>query len=246
MANEVTIPMLPCKSIDETLEFYTALGFEITYQQRPNTYGCVKYEEINLHFFTLKGYEPKDSYSTCFVLVPELAVLHEAFCKALRSRYGKLPVAGIPRISKLNKSNWDKQKRFNIIDPGGNWIRFAQKGDAPVEEEEAAPDKTGKTRLARATSAADLLVEGEGNYAAAAQMLDKALTRVDSADDEADANADRVRALVLRASLAVQMDDRTLAGTLLGAMREISLDADVREALAAELERADDLERLLG
>ena len=58
MANEVTIPMLPCKSIDETLEFYTALGFEITYQQRPNTYGCVKYEEINLHFFTLKGYEP--------------------------------------------------------------------------------------------------------------------------------------------------------------------------------------------
>ena len=246
MANEVTIPMLPCKSIDETLEFYTALGFEITYQQRPNTYGCVKYEEINLHFFTLKGYEPKDSYSTCFVLVPDLTALHEAFCKALRSRYGKLPVAGIPRISKLNKSNWDKQKRFNIIDPGGNWIRFAQKGDAPVEEEEAAPDKTGKTRLARATSAADLLVEGEGNYAAAAQMLDKALTRADSADDEADANADRVRALVLRASLAVQMDDRTLAGTLLGAMREISLDADARDALAAELERADDLERLLG
>ena len=70
MAGEITIPILPCRSINETLEFYVAMGFEITYQQaRPNTYACVKYEAIDLHFFTLKGYEPKDSYSTCFVLV---------------------------------------------------------------------------------------------------------------------------------------------------------------------------------
>ena len=57
MANEITIPALPCGSINETLKFYVALGFEITYQQsRPNTYGCVKYEDIDLHFFTMKGY----------------------------------------------------------------------------------------------------------------------------------------------------------------------------------------------
>ncbi len=41
MANETTIPMLPCRSIDEMLTFYVALGFEVTYHQtRPNTYAC--------------------------------------------------------------------------------------------------------------------------------------------------------------------------------------------------------------
>jgi catechol 2,3-dioxygenase-like lactoylglutathione lyase family enzyme len=241
------IPILPCRSIDETLAFYTALGFEITYQQkRPNTAAGVKYEDINLQFFTLKGYEPKDSYSTCVVLVPNLAALHEIFCNALRSRTGKLPVAGIPRISKLNSSNSAKQLRFNIIDPGGNWIRFVQHGEAAVEnesaeQEEAAPGNTAQTRLARATSAADWLVEAKGDYAAAAEMLDKALAQPDSV-----APTDRVRALVLRASLAVQMDDRALAAKLLSEARQTVLEPQEREALAAPFEQADDLETLLG
>ena len=118
------------------LEFYVALGFEITYQQtKPNIYACVKRGAIDLHFFSMKGYQPKHSYSTCFVLVPDLAGLHQAFSSGLRAHYGKLPVAGIPRISKLNNSNADKQLRFNVIDPGGNWVRFAQKGEPPVWED---------------------------------------------------------------------------------------------------------------
>jgi hypothetical protein len=37
-ATERTIPILPCRSIDATLAFYEALGFENTYrQERPNT-----------------------------------------------------------------------------------------------------------------------------------------------------------------------------------------------------------------
>jgi len=49
MANETMIPILPCGSINETLEFYVAMGFEITYQQaRPNTYACVKLDNIDL------------------------------------------------------------------------------------------------------------------------------------------------------------------------------------------------------
>ena len=38
-AKEITIPILPCRSINEMLEFYRALGFEVIYQQsKPNTY----------------------------------------------------------------------------------------------------------------------------------------------------------------------------------------------------------------
>jgi hypothetical protein len=234
MANERTIPILPCGSINEMLAFYVALGFEITYQQtRPNTYGCVKYEDIDLHFFTLKGYEPKDSYSTCFVLVPGLSGLHQTFSTNLRAQYGKLPVAGIPRISKLNNSNYDKQLRFNIVDPGGNWIRFAQSGEQPAVDE---PNKAEQSKLSRATQAADWLVEAEGDFEAAAQMLDKALAQNESAPP-----VHQVQALVLRAALAVSLNDHALAKRLLSEVRETPLADDDRAALAETFEKASDL-----
>lgn len=235
MTGEKTIPMLPCCSINETVEFYAAMGFEITYRQQPNTYACVKYEDIDLHFFTMKGYdEPKNSYSSCLLLVPDLAALHKVFTSGLRAQYGKVPGAGIPRISKLSSKNWAKQLRFNVIDPGGNWIRFAQKGEPPEVSE---PHKEGQSKLARATTAADYLIEGKGDYAQAAQMLDKALT-----DRAAAPAADQVAALVMRAAIAIGLEDKSAARTLLGEMRSISLTDAERETLIAELERAADLE----
>jgi hypothetical protein len=241
MTGEITIPILPCRSISETLAFYVALGFEITYQQsRPNTYACVKHDDIELHFFTMKDYEPKDSYSTCFVLVPDLAALHLAFSSNLRNHYGKLPVAGIPRISKLNNANSDRQLRFNVIDPGGNWVRFAQKGEQPAERDDTVSQKEGQTKLSRAVHAADWLVEAEGDFEAAARMLDKAL-----ALDEPSPSVHRVQALVLRAALAISLDDKPLASRLLTEMRQIPLGDDDRAALSAELERAGDLEKTL-
>jgi len=37
MANEITVPLLPCRSIDEIVEFHTMLGFDQTYYQlRPH------------------------------------------------------------------------------------------------------------------------------------------------------------------------------------------------------------------
>jgi hypothetical protein len=72
--SEITIPILPCHSINEMLEFYRVLGFEVTYQQsKPNTYAVVCRGDIELHFFSMRGYEPANSYSTCYVRVPDTA-----------------------------------------------------------------------------------------------------------------------------------------------------------------------------
>jgi hypothetical protein len=39
MANEMTVPLLPCGSIDVIADFYRVLGFRSTYRQlRPNPY----------------------------------------------------------------------------------------------------------------------------------------------------------------------------------------------------------------
>ncbi|WP_233160785.1 VOC family protein [Actinophytocola xanthii] len=91
MANELTIPLLPCPSIDEIASFYEMLGFEITYRQtRPNPHVAVRREDINLHFFGMDGYDPAQSYSSCLVIVADTSELFEAFAAGMRSVHGKL------------------------------------------------------------------------------------------------------------------------------------------------------------
>lgn len=241
MADEITIPALPCRSINETVDFYEALGFEITYRQtRPNGYACVQREGIELHFFALRSLDPAQSYSTCIVLVSDADALYAAFASSLRQHYGRLPVAGIPRISRPNNNNSAGERRFNVVDPGGNWIRFIQKGQPAPNEAEAGLAEAAPTRLSRATHAAELLADSKGDFAAAATMLDTALAREEPAPP-----VHRLRALLLRAEVAVNMEDLPLARRLLGMILAVPLSQAERAALAGELERAHEMEKLL-
>lgn len=101
MDEVTTIPVLPCVSMPETLAFYGALGFEVTHQQTtPNVYAATRRGDVHLHFMGLKKLDPRESYSTCLVLVPKVERLHETFAEGLRQAYGKVPIAGFPRISR--------------------------------------------------------------------------------------------------------------------------------------------------
>lgn len=237
MADEVTIPLLPCRSIDDVLDFYRALGFDVTYQQaKPNNYAVVQRGGIELHFFSMREYDPAASYSTCYVRVLDVDTLYRAFTDGLRQKYGRLPSAGIPRIIPLkNKSG---RREFIAVDPGGNWIRIGQMIDAPASED--APSKAPLSKFARALQAAELLAESKGDYAAAAERLDAVL-----AQDEPVSPTERIPALVLRANLAVTMGVPALARQLLDDLRRIPLSAAEREALRDEFEKAADLEHLL-
>jgi hypothetical protein len=63
VADEVTIPTLPCSSIDEIGDFYQILGFTVSHRQtRPNPYIVVRREDVELHFFGLPGFDPEQSY----------------------------------------------------------------------------------------------------------------------------------------------------------------------------------------
>jgi hypothetical protein len=60
VASERTIPILPCRSLDDVLPFYEALEFEVTYRQaRPNPYAVVRLEDIELHFCEPEGSSPR-------------------------------------------------------------------------------------------------------------------------------------------------------------------------------------------
>ncbi|WP_439427933.1 VOC family protein [Micromonospora sp. LA-10] len=232
MANETTIPLLPCRSLDDVAPFYQALGFEATYrQERPNPYLALRREDLNLHFFGMAEFDPADSCGSCLVVVDDLAALHRAFTDGLRATYGKVLVSGVPRMTRPRpRRNQDGHSGFSIVDPGGNWIRFVARASTP----DADDDRGG---LARTLGNAVVQGESRGNPGQAARILDGALARPDAADDP----AVLVEALVYRAELALQLGEPEAAGELVRQALSVPLDDESRARLADTLGHAEDL-----
>ncbi|HEX7304582.1 hypothetical protein [Lentzea sp.] len=174
MANELTIPLLPCVDIDETAAFYEMLGFSVTYRQmKPNPYVALRREDLNLHFYGMPGHVPEDSHSTCIVIVEDTGPLFEAFAAGMRAVHGKVLISGIPRMTRPRVRN-DRYSGFTVVDPGGNWIRIS-KG---VTEPEAT------TPLARAVENAARQADARGDERQALKILEGALKKADGTEPE--------------------------------------------------------------
>ncbi|MGW0431216.1 bleomycin resistance protein [Micromonospora sp. NPDC003197] len=242
MADERTVPLLPCRSIDETADFYRALGFESTYRQtRPNPYLALRREDLELHFFGLADFDPEQSYGSCLVSVPDIEAIYQAFAEGMRATYGKLLVSGIPRMTRpRRRKNTGSLSGFSVVDPGGNWIRIFQAPGMGAESGEVdAPDEDDvpESRLAKVLQNAIVLGDSKGDVPQAARILDATLAK-----EEASASAvDRVQALVYRAELAARQVDGATVAALLTRVRAIELtDAD-RARLADALAEAAEL-----
>ncbi|WP_062429294.1 hypothetical protein [Herbidospora daliensis] len=222
MAGEKTVPLLPCGSIDEIEEFYRALGFVRTYRQvRPNPYVALQRDDLHLGFFGMPGFKPEDSYGTCVVLVPDIAALHAAFAAGMRAAYGKVLVAGIPRMTRpRSRKNADGVTGFSVVDPGGNWIRITAAAPGPAAEE---PPGT----LAKSLRSAVVMGDSHGNDEQAARILDNALLR----DQDTAPAADLVEALTYRAELAVRTGDPARAREFVDRARALPLSEAQRAAL---------------
>lgn len=222
MSDERTYPCLPCRDIDEALAFYAALGFKRTYRQlRPNPYAVVQREDWHIHLFGMDGFEPANSYGNVIVVVPDPDALYQAFAAGLRSLYGKLPVKGIPRILRPRKK-YGVVYGFSVVDVGGNWLRISKGGDA-------ADNETKASGLESILETAARLGDSRGDDALALKTLEKGLQRF--ADAPA---AERARALLYRAELAMRLEDKSLAVASLTAVDALDLSAEIRATLSAE------------
>jgi hypothetical protein len=225
MADEITIPILPCTSLDDSVPFYEALGFVCTYRQnRPNPYAVVSRDDIHIHLFALEGFDPEQSYGSVIIAVPDPDMLYEDFAEGLRVSYGKLPSAGIPRILRPRQKQ-GTVRSFSIVDPGGNWLRISKLGDT---EEESEADRT--TGLARVIDNAARQGDARGDDAFAIKLLDNGLAKYTDAP-----GSERVQALLYRAELAVRLGDLPGATASLAEARAVALTDE--EALAV----ADDI-----
>jgi catechol 2,3-dioxygenase-like lactoylglutathione lyase family enzyme len=230
MANERTYPCLPCRDVDGSVAFYESLGFMRTYRQvRPNPYAVVARDDIHIHLFGIDGFDPANSYGTAIVTVPDPDALYRDFAAGLRGTYGKLPVAGIPRITRPRKK-YGTVRGFSVVDPGGNWLRISKLG----ETEETAETTEG---LAQIVNVAARLGDAHGDEALALKTLESGLARFGQAAKA----VELAQAYLYRAELAVRTKDLELARSALAAAETLDLTDDERADLADELAHATEL-----
>jgi hypothetical protein len=233
VVDERTIPILPCRSLEDVLSFYEVLGFEVTYRQaRPNPYAAVRFEGIELHFCEPAGFDPEESYGSVIIVVADADELYRCFADRLRTAYGGLPTSGIPRILRPRKK-LGTVAGFSVVDPGGNWLRVYRSGDSETAED-------WPRGLALVVRSAARHGDSRGDDVTAARMLDTGLARHADA-----APVERVPALAYRAELAVRTCDLERARAALAELRllELELDDDARATVAPDLAMAAEIER---
>lgn len=228
---ERAIPILPCRNVDDVVPFYESLGFQLTFrQERPNPYVCFNRGGIDLHFFGLEAFVPENSMGSAIVLVQDTGVLFDEFAAGLRALYGKLPVSGIPRITRPRRKQ-GTTAGFTVVDPGGNWLRISAVG----ETEEDGSD-SGGGRLDRVLLNAARQGDARGDDARAISVIEAGLLRHSDVSD-----AEKLPLLVYLAELQLRAGNPGFALQTLDTVDSLALNPGEREDLAADLANAAEL-----
>ncbi|WP_034621781.1 VOC family protein [Cellulomonas sp. URHE0023] len=205
-----TVPLLPCGDLDEAVRFYGSLGFEVTSQQyRPSPHAAFRRGDLGLHVYGMPDWDPEQSHSSCLVLVDDTEALWREWADGLRGLYGRIPVAGLPRITRpRHRANAAGRSGFSLVDPSGNWIRvYGEVSDTPA----------ATTPLARAVENAVVLADSRGDEAQALKVLAGAERRA----DESTPRKDRVAALALVAELQQRLGDDAAAAVTRGRLAQL-------------------------
>jgi catechol 2,3-dioxygenase-like lactoylglutathione lyase family enzyme len=117
---DVAIPILPARSLDETIAFYARFGFAVGFRQdQPSPYAILGRGMVELHFFGFPALRPAESYAGCYLRVTDVDKLHRDW-----SAVG-LPAEGIPRLTAVRDEPWG-MREFTLIDPNGNLVRVGE------------------------------------------------------------------------------------------------------------------------
>jgi hypothetical protein len=190
----------------------------------------VALEDIQIHLFGMEGFDPAQSYGSVIIAVPDPDGLYHNFAAGLRSAYGKLPVAGIPRILRPRKK-YGTVRGFTVVDPGGNWLRIYKLGD--TEQDDSAEKAEG---LKQVIYVAARLGDAHGDEALALKTLENGLARFTDAQP-----IELAKAYLYRAELAVRTKDLELATSSLKAANSVELTDKERAALEEEFAHAIEL-----
>ncbi len=118
--DDIAIPILPSRSVNDALAFYRRLGFDGKIWGDPHSYAILSRGTVEIHFFTHKELRPAESSAGCYIRVSDVEGVFRAFSAA------GLPGRGIPRVDALEDKPWG-MREFAMVDPDGNLIRIGQR-----------------------------------------------------------------------------------------------------------------------
>ena len=112
-----TDPVLPSGDLDDTVDFYTQLGFELGYDDRGGDgYMIMGMDGAAIHFFFHDSLDATGNDAGCY--------LHVEDADALHARWSALGIGpeDVPRLTELEDKPWGRRE-FALVDPDGNLIR---------------------------------------------------------------------------------------------------------------------------
>jgi len=115
---DIAIPILPARSLSDTLAFFQRLGFEGKIHSHGD-YAILTRGTVELHFFTHRELQPAESSAMCYIRVTDVESIYRDFALA------QLPRTGIPRMDALEDKPWGLRE-FAVVDPDGNLLRIGQ------------------------------------------------------------------------------------------------------------------------
>jgi catechol 2,3-dioxygenase-like lactoylglutathione lyase family enzyme len=118
-AYDLAIPILPCRSVSETVAFYKQVGFEGGPHESDSNYAILRRGAVELHFFAHRDLVPAESFAGCYIRVRDVEEIYRAFSPC------RLPRTGIPRMHLLEDKPWGLRE-FAVVDPDGNLLRIGQ------------------------------------------------------------------------------------------------------------------------
>jgi catechol 2,3-dioxygenase-like lactoylglutathione lyase family enzyme len=116
---EFAVPILPSRNLDETLEFYSRLGFEL--QGAPiekYRYLIIGRGRIELHFWDAPDVDPLTTVASCDIRVDDADALHREWQEVgIQSD----PTTGSRLMPPVNTDYGIRE--FALVDKSGNLVR---------------------------------------------------------------------------------------------------------------------------
>lgn len=109
-------PIFPARDLQETQDFYEAIGFKTANLYEGYGYLIMHCDGAEIHFFRAEGFDPTTSNHAGYLRLPEVDTLSDHL-----STLG-LPRDGIPRWSPAEDTPWGMRETI-WIDPNGTLIR---------------------------------------------------------------------------------------------------------------------------
>ncbi len=116
---DIAIPILPSRSVSDTLAFFKRLGFDGKICGDGDSYAILTRGTLEIHFFTHRELRPAESWAGCYFRVLDVEKIYRAFTMA------ELPRKGIPRLDVLEDKPWG-MREFAVVDLDGNLLRIGQ------------------------------------------------------------------------------------------------------------------------